>query len=155
VELHPALAQVAPGLGTRAPGNGGAEEGRTEVRLFRQNVSRKPQVVTICCSTRFAAELAHWRKLLTKYGYIVLGPEIVTTERAGEIRPELKSMLDELHLRKIDLADWVLVLNLGKYVDPNTNRQVEYCLETGKHVAIIKPVCMGDVLLLAEGYGDD
>jgi len=43
-------------------------------------------------------------------------------------------MLDELHLRKIDLADEVLVLNVDDYVGESTAREIAYAKQHGKHV---------------------
>lgn len=38
------------------------------------------------------------------------------------ITPDIKEKLDELHLRKIDLADEVLILNVGGYVGESNPR---------------------------------
>jgi hypothetical protein len=46
----------------------------------------------------------------------------------------IKEMLDTLHLRKIDLADEILVLNEGGYVGESTAREVAYAAHHGKRV---------------------
>jgi hypothetical protein len=43
-----------------------------------------------------------------------------------------KQMLDELHKRKIDLADEVLVLNVGGYIGDSTRSEIEYAVKHGK-----------------------
>ena len=43
-------------------------------------------------------------------------------------------MLDDMHLRKIDLADEIFVINPGGYIGQSTRREIEYALSTGKAV---------------------
>ncbi len=45
-----------------------------------------------------------------------------------------KERLDELHLRKIDLADSILVLNVGGYIGESTRREIDYARAHGKKV---------------------
>ncbi len=45
--------------------------------------------------------------------------------------------LDTLHLRKIDLADWVLILNVGGYIGKSTRRELEYAQSMGKPVKLL------------------
>lgn len=52
---------------------------------------------------------------------------------------EQKARLDELHLRKIDLADEVLVLNVDGYIGPSTARELEYARAAGKIVRFLEP----------------
>lgn len=57
-----------------------------------------------------------WR--LTLEGKIVLSVGVCkhAADHGGEaLGPEVATALDELHFRKIDLADRVLVLNVGRY----------------------------------------
>lgn len=51
-----------------------------------------------------------------------------------DLEPDVKVMLDELHNRKIDLADEILVLNVGGYVGASTASEVAYAREHGKRV---------------------
>jgi hypothetical protein len=53
----------------------------------------------------------------------------------------VKKMLDELHLRKIDLADEVLVLNVGNYIGQSTSREVEYAKKNSKTIRYLEPQC--------------
>lgn len=52
---------------------------------------------------------------------------------------ELKGRLDELHLRKIDRADEVLILNVGGYIGESTRRELNYARANGKHVRFLEP----------------
>jgi hypothetical protein len=51
---------------------------------------------------------------------------------------QVKARLDELHLRKIDLADEVLILNVGGYIGESTLRELEYARATGKHIRYLE-----------------
>lgn len=51
----------------------------------------------------------------------------------------VKSMLDELHLRKIDIADEVLILNVDGYIGESTARELAYARSLGKQVSFWEP----------------
>ena len=51
---------------------------------------------------------------------------------------EVKPKLDDLHLRKIDMADEVLVLNVGGYIGESTRREIGYAKAIGKHVRYLE-----------------
>ena len=91
----------------------------------------RPEIVCICGSTRFIDEMRAANRELTFAGVIVVAPG-----EAGEvITDEQKTALDALHLRKIDLADRVLVVNPGGYLGESTNREIAYARATGKPVS--------------------
>lgn len=97
-----------------------------------------PPVVCLCGSTRFVDEFNRQRRELTERGEIVLSIEIVTTQAREHdpqhADPALKARLDELHKRKIDLADYVLVLNVGGYIGESTRSEIAYAAACGKPV---------------------
>jgi hypothetical protein len=45
-----------------------------------------------------------------------------------------KIMLDDMHKRKIDLADEIFVINVGGYIGESTRSEIEYAIKTGKVV---------------------
>ena len=49
-----------------------------------------------------------------------------------------KERLDVLHLRKIDLADEVLILNVGGYIGKSTRKELDYALSQGKPVRYLE-----------------
>ena len=51
----------------------------------------------------------------------------------------MKAALDMLHLRKIDLADRVLIVNVGGYVGPSTQEEIRYAYRHGKVVQWYDP----------------
>lgn len=68
---------------------------------------------------------------LTFAGVIVVAPG----EADEAISVEQKTLLDALHLRKIDLADRVLVVNPRGYIGESTRREIAYARATGKPVS--------------------
>ncbi|MBK7819655.1 MAG: hypothetical protein IPJ61_00915 [Tessaracoccus sp.] len=93
----------------------------------------RPRIVCICGSTRFRDEMADANRRLTLAGAIVLAPAVFQ-HRGDIITDEQKAGLDALHLRKIDLADAVLVVDPGGYVGDSTSREVAYAHSQGKPV---------------------
>lgn len=105
-----------------------------------------PEVVTLCGSTRFYAEFQQASYDLTMAGKIVLSVGFYPHSKAkhghGEgvgHDSEQKVALDELHLRKIDLSDGILVLNVGGYIGESTRREIEYAKATNVKVSYLEP----------------
>jgi hypothetical protein len=80
---------------------------------------------------RFGREFAAERTRLTLDMAIVLAPE--ATE-ASVSDPSLVRALGELHLRRIDLADEVRIVNPGGYIGAATRREIGYADSLGKRV---------------------
>lgn len=95
----------------------------------------RPEIVCICGSTRFVDEMRAVNRDLTFAGVIVVAPG----EADGPVTDEQKAALDALHLRKIDLADRVLVVNPGGYIGESTSREIDYSHATGKPVSFTHP----------------
>jgi hypothetical protein len=104
----------------------------------------------LCGSTRFWRAFQRAALEETLAGRIVLSIGAASgtdDEHFGNLPPEqylrVKSMLDELHLRKIDLADEVLILNIGGYIGESTRRELEYARQRGKTVRFLEPQVVG------------
>ena len=48
------------------------------------------------------------------------------------ITDEQKIMLDDIHKRKIDMADEIFVINKGGYIGSSTRSEIEYAKSKGK-----------------------
>lgn len=97
-------------------------------------------IVCLCGSTRFARQFVEQNERLTLAGNIVLSVGSFGHLRAEPYTEGQKAALDALHLRKIDLADRVLVLNVGGYIGESTRREVEYAERAGKPVDYLEPL---------------
>lgn len=99
-----------------------------------------PEIICLCGSTRFynAFQQANYEQ--TMQGKIVLSVGFYphAQEQAhGQVvgcTAEQKAALDDLHKRKIDLADSVLVLNVGGYIGESTRSEIVYAKAHGKPV---------------------
>jgi len=108
--------------------------------------AKRPTIVCLCGSTRFshAFREANLRETLAGRIVLTIGCDMKTD---GELFADLdetaieriKADLDELHKRKIDLADEILVLNVGGYIGDSTRSEVAYALAAGKAVRWLEP----------------
>ena len=106
-----------------------------------------PQIVCLCGSTRFSQAFRDANLQETLAGKIVLSigcdmrsdADIFGNLNAAELAI-VKGELDALHLRKIELADEVLVLNVGGYIGESTSRELAYARKLGKVVRFLEDV---------------
>ena len=116
-------------------------------REYCQNLKRasspmiiRPRIVCLCGSTRFWEKFRDEGLRFTLEGKIVLSIGICAPDSMVLANPETeegkeqKRMLDQLHKRKIDLADEVFVLNVGMYIGESTRSEIEYAKAHGKAV---------------------
>jgi hypothetical protein len=96
---------------------------------------KKPKIVCICGSGRFLKEMNEVEEKLTLQDKIVLMIGVNTKDVARtEDMSQYKSMLDELHLRKIDLSDEVFVVNVDGYIGESTRKEIIYAESIGKTI---------------------
>ena len=108
-------------------------------------MNNRPVIVCLCGSTQFkdAFDEANYQE--TMKGKIVLSVGFfmhASGNKHGEdigATPEQKIALDELHLRKIDLADEVFVLNVNNYVGSSTAREITYAIKSRKSIRYLVP----------------
>ena len=97
----------------------------------------KYEVVTLCGSTRFKDDFINIQKKLTLNGCIVISVGLFG--HSGDyITDEQKLMLDDMHKRKIDMADTIFVINRGGYIGKSTESEIEYAESHGKNIAYLE-----------------
>lgn len=109
-------------------------------------VGRYP-VVTLCGSTRFKNEFLDAQKSLTLEGKIVISVGLFGHSGNQEVWDGMdegtvsktKEMLDDMHKRKIDMADSIFVINVGGYIGDSTRSEIEYAKAHGKQVDYLEP----------------
>ena len=98
------------------------------------------KIVTLCGSTRFKEQFLEAQKHLTLEGCIVISVGLFGHSGDDDVwKPGVKEMLDDMHLRKIDLADEVFVINVGGYIGESTRREIAYAEKRGKTVKYLEP----------------
>lgn len=95
----------------------------------------KYKVITLCGSTKFKDEFLIEQKRLTLEGNIVISVGLFGHSGDDEVWTEnIKKMLDDMHKRKIDMADEIFVINKNGCIGSSTKSEIEYALKTNKKV---------------------
>ena len=106
----------------------------------------KYKVITLCGSTRFKDAFLEAQKHLTLQGNIVIsvglfghsGDAEVWEGMSEDTLTATKAMLDDMHKRKIDMADEIFVINVGGYIGSSTKSEIDYAIKTGKVVRYLE-----------------
>ena len=100
------------------------------------------KIITLCGSTRFKDDFMREQKRLTLEGNIVISvglfghsgdSEVWENKTEGELT-RTKEMLDDMHKRKIDMADEIFVINKKGYIGESTRSEIDYALNHNKVV---------------------
>ena len=115
--------------------------------LTRKELGRgegSPKIICLCGSSRFIESFAVLAWEFEKEGHITLGlhylPPSYSTKVPDHIAEAegVSRQMDELHLRKIDLADEVFVINVNGYIGESTAREIKYAEGLGKPVKYLE-----------------
>lgn len=109
--------------------------------IARRYNARTKKIVCYCGSLRVAMEAfkkAEYEAVLR--GEIALLPccMFVDIQREYGAESDYKIKADDLHKRKIDLCDEVMVLNVGGYIGESTRSEIEYAKEVGKPIKYLE-----------------
>lgn len=97
----------------------------------------KRKTVVLCGSLRFLPLLQETaERLELEKGYAVIGtiPHVLNRE----LTEAEKSLLGEIHLHKISLADAIFVVNPGGYIGKIVRAEIEYAKRTGKEIMYLE-----------------
>ena len=99
----------------------------------------KYKVITLCGSSRLKDAFMETQKRLTLEGNIVISVGLFGHSGDDEVwTPGTKEMLDNMHKRKIDMADAIYVINVGGYIGESTRSEIEYATKQGKTVMYLE-----------------
>ena len=106
----------------------------------------KYKVITLCGSTRFKDEFMEALKRLTLEGNIVISVGLFGHSGDDEVWESMdegtltktKEMLDDMHKRKIDMADEIFVINVDGYIGESTRSEINYAMEKGMPVRYLE-----------------
>ena len=109
-------------------------------------MDRHYPIVTLCGSKRFKDAFMEAQKRLTLEGNIVISVDLFGHSGDREVWENMdegtltaiKEMLDDMHKRKIDMADSIYVINVGGYIGDSTRSEIEYAKNTGKLVKYLE-----------------
>jgi hypothetical protein len=111
-----------------------------EVEAKPESTRIKPTIICLCGSTKFKAEFITANFKETMKGKIVLtvGWFNHTDGSIYTLTKDEKIMVDKLHFCKIDLADEVLILNVGGYIGESTKNELEYARQQKKQIRFLE-----------------
>ena len=86
------------------------------------------------------------QKRLTLAGNIVISVGLFGHSGDDEVwdgmdegtQSKTKAMLDDMHKRKIDMADSIFVINVGGYIGDSTKAEIEYAKEHEKEISYLE-----------------
>lgn len=91
----------------------------------------KPVVVTLCGSTKAG-------KIVLTIGCDTKSDDELFGHLSANEFDEIKIKLDELHKRKIDISDEVLIINIGGYIGASTRSELDYAIAKGKRIRYLE-----------------
>ena len=101
----------------------------------------KYKVITLCGSTKFKDDFIKEQKRLSLEGNIVISVGMFGHSGDAEVWTEgVKEMLDDMHKRKIDMADEIFVINKNGYIGSSTKSEIDYAIKTNKKVNYMEPI---------------
>jgi len=115
----------------------------SEARVAELEARFTAPVVCMCGSTRFKQTWITENARLTSEGNIVLAVALWGHHERRDPDAQTKAALDELHKRKIDLCNWVWVLDVGGYIGESTQSEIEYATRLGRPVRYLSRECPG------------
>lgn len=99
------------------------------------------KIITLCGSTKFKDAFLKAQKDLTLQGNIVISVGLFGHSGDNEVwTNDTKEMLDDMHKRKIDIADEIFVINVNGYIGTSTRSEIEYAISTGKVVNYLEAI---------------
>ncbi len=109
--------------------------GLTDVyNMIDEIFDKKRKIVCLCGSTKFKKEFEEITRLESLKGNIVLTVAQFSHFDNIPISDEEKKIFDELHKRKIDMADEVFIVNVDGYIGETTKNEISYALKHKKRI---------------------
>lgn len=115
-----------------------------EVLSMRNNPQEK--FITMCGSARFYPIFEKLVNVMKSKNVIPLSPERFNID-AEDLSDEDYIRLHQLHTRKIDIADMVLIVDIGGYIGDITKEEIEYAKTVGKRILYLNNVLDGRYLV--------
>jgi hypothetical protein len=96
-------------------------------------------VITLCGSTKFKEHFERYMKELSLLGWLVISVGCFAHSDLDDCHRiiEKKAMLDRVHLKKIDLSDAVLVLDVDGYIGDSTHSEFVYASSQHKDLYML------------------
>ncbi len=90
-------------------------------------------IITICGSLKFQQEMISIAQKMTFLGHCVITPIFQTSKNPNYTEEQIQK-LKNAHLKKIDISDAILVVNVNNYIGESTRLEIEYAEKHYKQV---------------------
>ena len=97
----------------------------------------KYPIVCLCGSTKFKDDFIKATELLSLSGYVVLSVGLfghADNKFGTVITDEVKALLDDMHKQKIEMADFIYIINKNNYIGESTLKELEYAKSLSKPI---------------------
>jgi len=105
--------------------------------LKLKNKIEEMNIITLCGSTKYKDEFSMINKWLTLRGNIVISVSMFDHVDKEPITQNEKITLDEIHKRKIDIANEIFVINVNDYIGESTKNEIEYAKSKNKKIRFL------------------
>ena len=116
-----------------------------EVPTYRSNVVKvlhwgddPAKIVCLIGSLKFQSDFQSAARALSLKGCIVLAPHVYLNGNSVGIDLEEQELLHEMSLKRIDMADRVLVINPNNRIPESVRDQIEYAESLGKIISYLE-----------------
>ncbi len=96
----------------------------------------KGKIITLCGSTNFKDEYERVNRILTLQGNVVFSCGVFRGDYPNI--EEHRDLLEDVHKRKIDLSESIVVINLGGHTSKHTREEIEYAKSKNKKIIYLE-----------------
>lgn len=94
-------------------------------------------IITLCGSTKYKEEYLLVNKWLTLQGNIVISVSMFGQIDKEPLTENEKIILDEIHKKKIDIANEIFIIDVDKYIGNSTKSEVSYAELNQKNIRFL------------------
>lgn len=91
------------------------------------------KVITLCGSLKFQKDMMIVAEKMALEGNCILTPVYPILENCERTDEQLEK-LKQVHFKKIELSDAILVINVNNYIGNSTNLEIEYAKKLEKEI---------------------
>ena len=91
------------------------------------------KIITLCGSLRFQKEMMKVAEEMALKGNCILTPVYSVLENLKRTEEQIQK-LKEAHLKRIELSDAILVVNVDNYIGSSTQKEIEYAKSLNKEI---------------------
>ena len=91
------------------------------------------KIITLCGSLKFKKDMMKIAEKMALEGNCIITPVYPVLENYKRTNEQLEK-LKKAHLKKIEISDAILVVNVNNYIGNSTNLEIEYAKKLGKEI---------------------